>query len=57
MFEILHKIHLTEMLALKNLHSTYDETFMDFYITVPSWWNDLPNSIQAAESLIFSRNA
>ncbi len=27
-----------------------------FTLTVPTWWNDLPNSIQAAEPLIFSRN-
>ncbi len=27
-----------------------------FTLIVPSWWNDLPNSIQAAEPLIFSRN-
>ncbi len=38
------------------LHSTYDKTFMDFYINF-SPWNDLPNSIQAAESLYFQETA
>ncbi len=42
--------------ALLFIPKRHKITFTDFYIKFPSWWNDLPNSIPAAESLDIFKN-
>ncbi len=46
------KLHLSHYSAIPKRHKI---TSTDFYFNCPSWWNDLPNSIQTESLAIFKK--